>query len=497
MTTQSAVPATKGGQVPLKEKISYAFAEFGSQFIWTTVGSYLLAFYTNVALIPAVTAGNILLLARILDGVQDLGFGYIAERTKSRWGRFRPYVIFGAPAVSITMILAFVNPFDGSGAKTAWAAITYVLLCFAYTVANMAYGSLAGVMTTDSGERLTLNWIRNIGSQAAQLIMNVLTPFLLAAFVINEAGKESGGDTRSYLITMAIYGLIALPMFLITGFNVRERITMTPEQQQVSFKDTVKAVLSNGQLMVVFFTLLLNLVGLFGRIGVMYIYCIYILGNPTLMAGVMSVFTLGAAIGTIVLPPFALKLGKRNMMMVSMLCSAVFLFAIFIVGDSHGLTLLLVLQFCYGLSGFAAPIALSMVPDAVDYYELKTGVRADGTSYAAVSLSTKIASAVGGAISLYIIGFFGYDGAAKVQTATALTGINVATNLMPAIMAFVAFIPLLFWKLSTKRMNEITAELDVKRAAQAEALAEGLSRDEAEQVAEHAAEEAVAHPGRD
>ena len=108
MTTQSAAPSKRGGQVPLKEKISFAFAEFGSQFIWTTVGSFLLTFYTDVALIAPVAAGNILLVARLLDGIQDLGFGYIAERTHTRWGCFRPYVIFGAPVLSIKIGRAHV-----------------------------------------------------------------------------------------------------------------------------------------------------------------------------------------------------------------------------------------------------------------------------------------------------------------------------------------------------------------------------------------------------
>lgn len=325
MTTQSAAPGKRGGQVPLKEKISFAFAEFGSQFIWTTAGSYLLTFYTDVALIPAVAAGNILLLARVLDGIQDLAFGYIAERTKSRWGHFRPYVIFGAPVLSITMILAFWMPFDGSdGAKIAWAGITYVLLCFAYTVANMSYGSLAGVMTTDSGERVTLNWVRSQGSTIAQLILQTATPVLLVFFVATEAAKEKGFDSRSYLITMTIYAVVALPMFLITGFNVRERITLTPEQQKVSFGATVKAVVSNGQLMAVFAFLLVNLIGLFGRIGVMFFFCIYVLGNPLLMVPVMLAFQIGNMLGQLIFPPFALKLGKRNMMIVSALLSGVF-----------------------------------------------------------------------------------------------------------------------------------------------------------------------------
>lgn len=489
MTTQSEAPTTTGAQVPLKEKISFGFAEFGSQFIWTTVGSYLMTFYTDVALLPAAAAANILLVARVLDGIQDLGFGYIAERTKSRWGRFRPYVIFGAPLLSISMILAFWMPFHGgNGAKIAWAGITYVLLCFLYTVANMSYGSLAGVMTTDSGERVTLNWIRNIGSQAAGVILDVATPFLLVAFVASEAGRERGFDSRSYLITMLIFALIALPAFLITGLSVRERITMTAEQQKVPFSRTVKAVLTNDQLMVVFFTLLLQLFGLFGRIGVVFYYCRWILGNPLLMSGVMLAFRIGSIIGGLVLPPFALKFGKRNMMMASVLSGGIVLLLIFFFGQTN-LTVLLALQFLYGLSGFASPIALSMVPDAVDYYEHKTGIRADGTSYATVSLSTKFANAIGAAVALYIMGWFGYDGALEVQSASALTGINIAANLLPAIMAFLAFIPLCFWKLDTKTMAKISAELEVKRAAQAEALAEGKSLDEAEALAEHVLED--------
>lgn len=489
MTTQSVASPEKSSQVPLKEKVSFAFAEFGSHFIWTTLGSFLLPFYTSVALIPAVVAGNILLIARLLDGIQDLAFGYIAERNKSRWGRFRPYVIFGAPAVSISMILTFWMPFGDGSAKTIWAGVTYVLVCFAYTVANMSYGSLAGVMTTDSGERVTLNWIRAQGGTVAQLFINTATPLLLVFFAA-EAAKDRGGDARSYLIVMGSYALVALPMFLITGFTVRERITLTPEQQKISFGQTVKAVVSNGQLLVVFFFLLTNLIGLFGRIGVMYLFCIHILGSPGLMAPVMLAFQAGTMLGQFLFPPFALKLGKRNMLLASAGLSAIFLLAMFLIGDSMGMTVFYALQFLYGMAGFAAPVCLSMVPDAVDYYELKTGVRADGTSYAAVSLSTKIASAVGGAVSLYIIGFLGFDGAAKVQSAEAVTGINIAANLMPAILAFLALVPVLFWRLSTKRMEEISAELAVKRAAQAQALAQGLSRDEAEKVAEHAVEEA-------
>lgn len=493
MATTTEVPVTSDSQVPLKSKITFPFAEFGSHLVWTTVGTYLLVFYTDVALIAPVVAGNILLLARLLDGLQDLGFGYIAERTKSRWGRFRPYVIFGSPFLSISLMLAFINPVSGNSGKVIWAGFTYVLLCFLYTVVNMSYGSMAGVMTTSSKERLTLNWLRAQGGTISQLLLQFVTPFLLVYFAGSGAiHTEKGYDDRSFLWTMGIFAAVALPMFLITGFFTKERITLTPEQQKIPFKDTVKAVFSNGQLMIIFGFLLTMLMGLFGRIGVMAFYCIYILGDIRLMAPVMLAFQIGTMAGQFIFPPFALKFGKSRMLILSAFISGVILLGIFFFGETS-MPLLYALQFLYGLAGFAAPVTLSMIPDAVDDYENKHGVRADGTSYATVSLSTKIAGAFGGAVSLYIIGWFGYDGAAQVQTASATTGINVAANLVPAILCFAAGVFMFFWKLNTARMNEIEAELDIKRAAHAEALAKGLSREEAEAEAERIAEEALGH----
>ena len=484
MATTSAAKRT--AQVPLKDKISFAFAEFGSQFVWTTVSSYLLLYYTDVALIAPAAAGTIMLIARILDGIQDLGFGYIAERTHSRWGRFRPYVMFGAPFLTLSLIITFVNPASGSTGRIWYAGITYVLLCFVYTVVNMAYGSMAGVMTTDTEERLTLNWIRSQGSTVAQLLLNAVTMPMLLFFAGPGAGGK-GYDARSFLMMAIIFGAVSLPMFFITGINSKEVITLTPEQQQVPFSQTVKAVLSNQPLMMVFATLLLNLVGLFGRIGTLAYFVIYNIGSPQKVAGAFLAYSVGTMIGQLVFPKMASFVGKARMVIISEVFGGAFLLGIYFLGQGS-FTLFMVLQFLYGLSAFAAPITLSMIPDAVDYYENRHGIRADGTSYATVSLSTKVASAFGGAVGLYIMGGFGYDGAAQVQTDHAMTGINIAVNLVPAVLAFAAVIPMLFYRLNHKTMEQITAELEVKRAVQAEALAEGASLEKANAEAEEAVE---------
>lgn len=463
MATTAAV-SKRAAQVPLKSKVSFAFAEFGSQFVWTTVGSYLMVYYTNVALIAPAAAGTIMLVARILDGIQDLGFGYIAERTQSRWGRFRPWVIWGSPFLALSLVVAFWSPNTGSAGKIWYAGITYVLLCFIYTVVNMAYGAMAGVMTTDTDERLTLNWIRSIGSGLSQVLLGAITMPLILFF--SGAGDGNTVNQTGYLWTMVVFGIVSVPMFLITGLNTKEVITQTPEQSKVPFGQTVKAVLTNFPLMIVFAMLLINLIGLFGRIGMVAFYAMNNMGGPQFIAGVFTVFSMCSAAGQIILPRFASVIGKVPMLIISLGLSSVVLFAIYFA-DPTNTKMILILTGLYGFAGFAAPISLSMIPDSVDYYEWKHGIRADGTAYATVSLSTKIASAVGGAIGLYIIGFYGYDGAAQTQTAEVVHGINVATNLVPAILAAVAIIPLLFYRLDRKTMKMIEEELKARRNADA------------------------------
>ncbi|MCL3777444.1 MULTISPECIES: glycoside-pentoside-hexuronide (GPH):cation symporter [unclassified Actinomyces] len=480
MTTTSAAPATKA-QVPLRHKGTFPLAEFGSQLVWSTVGSYLLLFYTDVALIAPAVAGGIMLVARVLDGVQDLGFGYIAERTRSRWGRFRPWVMFGAPFLTLTLVMAFVNPATGSTGKIWWSATTYILLCFVYTVVNMAYGSMPGVMTTDTNECLTLNWLRTQGSSLAQIVLNAVTMPLLLLF--GSAAAAKGYDSRSFLMMAIIFGVVALPCFIITGANSKEVITLTPEQKKVPFSRTVKAVVGNGPLMLIFCALLLGCMSIFSRLGTLAYYAINNMGDPRLVASVFLAFSVGQMIGGLVFPQFARVLGKMQVLIISNVLISGLLLTIFFL-NPHNTTAILVVQFLYGLSNFGQPIIFSMVPDAVDYYEERTGVRADGTSYAAVSLSTKIASAVGASFGMFIIGGFRYDGALAVQSAHTLTGINIAVNLMPAIFSLLAVVPLLFYKLNHQRMAQITASLEAKRAAalaQVGMSAEAGGQDRAEQ----------------
>ena len=228
----------------------------------------------------------------------------------------------------------------------------------------------------------------------------------------------------------------------------------------MSFKDTVKAVFGNSQLMIIFVVLLANLIGLFGRLGIVVFYMINNVGRPDQMAVMFTVFSICSTAGQVIFPKLATYVGKARMVIISLAIGSLALFGLFFT-DPHNLTMVLVFTAIYGLTLLGGPIMLSMIPDAVDYYELKSGIRADGTAYATVSLSTKIASAVGGAVGMFIIGAFGYT-AGEQATEHVQAGINIATNLVPAALAALAIIPMFFYTRDRKKMESIREELDAR-----------------------------------
>ena len=462
--------ARKPGQVvPLLTRVAYMFGETGSQFTWSLVSSYLVLFYTDIALLAPATIAVIMLIARVWDAVDDPVQGFLAERTNTRWGRFRPWMIFGAPLLAAFVVLTFVAPsFDGNmTAKAVYAGITYILLGVFYSAVNMTYGAMAGVMTKDYDERLTLNWWRGLGGGVGTLILNAVTmPLIL--FFSSPGGKP---DANGFLITAAILALAALPMFWFTAFTAKEVIAPPPNETRVPVSVTAKTVLSNKPLLLVWASLLLMLIGLFGRLGIVVFYVINNMGNPMYMAGVMTFFGFGDIAGKLLFPPLANKFGKKQMVIVSMLAAAAMLTVIFLA-PAGNVVLITALTFLYGMTGFGGVITLSMIPDCVDYQEYKHGVRSDGTAYAFVSFSTKVASAIGGAVGALMLGWFGYVPGAPAGP-EVLTGINIATNIIPAVLAALGAVAIFFYPLTHERMTEIRAELDARGAAKAAAEATG------------------------
>lgn len=438
--------------------ICYGFGDLASQFVWTFVGSYLTIYYTDiVGLAPAIVS-VIMMGARIWDAINDSMMGAIAERTRSKFGRFRPYIAFGCPFLAIFAVLTFTNPFGGGSAAGAiWAAVTYIIAGMLYTLVNIPYAALSGVMTEDANQRNKINTSRNIGMNLGMVIVNALSAGLALRFS-GEGAEVANG--HGYMMTALIYAIISIPLFLIVFATAKEKVQPMHGTQAFSFKDTVNNLVRNKYLMIITLIMLLQMTAFMGRIAVTSYYVIYCLGSFTMIALIMTIPSLGGIIGSFFVPFFAKRFGKRAVLMGSMLIQAVGLLVIYFAPFDN-ITMVLVGCWIFGLFNVGFPMTLSMVADSVDYMELKTGIRTDGTAYATYGLATKVGNAIGGSIGVLLLAAFGYVANAE-QTVEAMNGINIVVNLIPAILFILGAAACLLWDMSDKDADEIREKLKAK-----------------------------------
>ena len=438
--------------------ICYGFGDLASQFVWTFVGSYLTIYYTDiVGLAPAIVS-IIMMGARIWDAINDPMMGAIAERTRSKFGRFRPYIAFGCPFLAIFAVLTFTNPFGGGSAAGAiWAAVTYIIAGMLYTLVNIPYAALSGVMTEDANQRNKINTSRNIGMNLGMVIVNALSAGLALRFS-GEGAEVANG--HGYMMTALIYAIISIPLFLIVFATAKEKVQPMHGTQAFSFKDTVNNLVRNKYLMIITLIMLLQMTAFMGRIAVTSYYVIYCLGSFTMIALIMTIPSLGGIIGSFFVPFFAKRFGKRAVLMGSMLIQAVGLLVIYFAPFDN-ITMVLVGCWIFGLFNVGFPMTLSMVADSVDYMELKTGIRTDGTAYATYGLATKVGNAIGGSIGVLLLAAFGYVANAE-QTVEAMNGINIVVNLIPAILFILGAAACLLWDMSDKDADEIREKLKAK-----------------------------------
>lgn len=435
--------------------ICYGFGDLASQFVWTYVGSYLTIFYTDIVGLAPIVVSVIMMVARIWDAINDPMMGAIAERTRSKFGRFRPYIAFGCPFLAIFSVLTFTNPFSGdSAAGVMWAAVIYIIAGMLYTLVNIPYGALSAVMTTDSEQRNVLNTSRNIGMNLGMVIVNGASAGLALAFS-GEGAQVANG--HGYMMVALIYAIISIPMFLVVFFTSKEVVMPEGEVKTFSCKETLANLVKNKYLMIITLIMAIQMTAFMGRIAVTSYYVIYCLGSFTMIALIMTIPSIGGIVGSFFVPYFAKKIGKRNVLMWSMILQGVGLLIMY-AAPFDNMTMVLAGDIIFGLFNVGFPMSLSMVADSVDYMELKTGERTDGTAYATYGLATKFGNAVGGAFGVLIMGAFGYVANAE-QTATALKGINATVNLIPALLFFAAALACLLWNMSDKDADEIRAKL--------------------------------------
>src|SRR5690606_20239348 len=274
LDTQTPAPVAET-KLSFFTKVSYGLGDFASQLFWSFSGSYLTIFYTDkVGLTPAIVA-LIMLISRIWDGINDPMFGFLADRTKSRHGRFRPWILYGTPFLALFSVLTFTAPEFGGNmdAKIAWAFFTYIGLGMLYTIVNLPYGSLAAVMSKDSGERTALSSFRMLFTNLGSVLLSVISMPLILFF---SRGTGEDISTRGYTMTAIVLAVIAVPMFYILFFKSKE-VVKPVNTNPVSIKQMIKAISTSKALVCIFFILLLSLTAFFGRLGVQIYYYIYVI----------------------------------------------------------------------------------------------------------------------------------------------------------------------------------------------------------------------------
>jgi sugar (glycoside-pentoside-hexuronide) transporter len=441
-------------------KLAYGLGDFASQLMWTLASSYLVLFYTDNVGLAAGAVGVLMLVARVADALFDPMLGAFAERHPTKYGRFRPWLLWASPILAVSVILTFMTVPGGDTVKLLWAGGTYLLMGFLYSAVNLPYGALSTVMTRDPQERVALNSFRMIGTNLGAVALSALTMPLILHFSGFGDGKTT--SVMGFTITAGIMAVIAVPMFWIVFAKCKEVIQPEVTQTRVPLLTTLKVVVGNKPLMLVALALFFILTGLFGRLGVAVFYYIYEMHRFDLIAPLMMLPSLAGAIGIALFARLAKYIGKKKTVIISMLVTALPTIILFFV-DPSNVTMVFVLTGLYGLGNFAAPVVMSMVPDSIDYAEDKTGVRSDGTGYAAVSLGTKIASALGASLGAILLGAFGYVANSQEQTAQAALGINFTVNIMPAIFSLLAIIPIMIYPITEKKYEEIRARLEAKR----------------------------------
>lgn len=468
--------------VTLKEKIGYGFGDMASSMFWKIFGMYSLFFYTDVFGITAAAAGTMFLVARLWDSVFDLFVGIAADRTKTRWGRYRPYLLWFAVPFSVMGVITFFVPDFGSTGKLVYAYITYSLMMIVYSLINVPYASLLGVMSSNPQERNILSSYRMsfafIGSFITFMLLQPLVDMFAslegkAAVDVTKAVTETSVSTSpiGWTLAVASIGVLCTILFIFCFRWTRERVEPVNEDENTSVKQDLKNLFHNAPWWILVGTGLAALLFNAVRDGV----AIYYFRDYVQFAYKMPVtgwdmttiyFLVGQAanlVGVILAPVLSSKYGKKRTYMLAMAGAAALSVVFYFIPNELGWILLLqtLISLC---AGYVLPLLWSMFADIVDYQELKTNRRASGLIFSSSSMSQKLGWALGAAFTGWILSIFKYNPHIAQQSMETIFGERLMISILPAICCIIAFLGMMAYPLSEKKVKEITAELDAKRA---------------------------------
>jgi Na+/melibiose symporter-like transporter len=472
-------------KLSIREKVGFSLGDSAANFIFQTIMLLQLSFYTDSFGISAAAAGWLFLIARLWGAVFDPVMGVVSDRTNTRWGKFRPWILWTALPFGIIGFLAFTTPHFGLSGKIVYAYITYILLLSVYSANNIPYAALSGVITGDMVERTSLSSVRFIFVTLATI---AIQGFALP--MVNHFGQ--GNSAKGYQITMGIFCALAVIFFIITFLTTKERIKPDPGQK-TSLKQDISDLLKNRPWVIMFLVFVFMFIFLAIRNGIMLYFFKYYLDKQSMMVfleklnnglwgllgrlgmagqntdiagnvfSIINIFSqLAAILGIFLSKPLAARFGKRDVFKAALILS-VLVAAMFIFITPGAILMTLAFQVLFNFAwGISMPLPWAMMADVADFSEWKNNRRATGIVFAGIIIGLKIGLAIGGAISGYLLSLYGYV-ANVAQTPHAVLGIRLTTSIYPVLAMCIGIIILLFYEINKKTEFRMQDELVERR----------------------------------
>ena len=440
----------ESGKLTLKTKIGFGICDLGGNLFFTVIAFLLLNYLTDTVGIAAGLAGTIIMIGKIWDAVTDPVIGYLSDRTTTRWGRRRPYILFGSFPLFIALIIMFTNPrLEGEVAQFIWGVTAFCFLGLAYTLVNIPYSSLTPELTRDFHERTILN-----GYRFGFAVVGTLVGAGAALPLVNTFADRNTGFT----VMGAIFGFAMLVTALVTFFTVRE--PENTEKPTCGFFQTYLKVFKSRPFVFILLTYALHVTALTVVSGIAIYYFKYIHHDEPKTTLAMLILLATAMLFIPVSVLLSKRIGKKRVYRIGMLVFAVAIMILFFSGHTQPVTFSFAMMFLAGIGmGFTYAMPYAMVPDAIEYDYLQTGERTEGAFYGIWTFCFKIGQAAALGITGLVLSLSGYV-AGVVQTENALFGIRVLLGPIPAIIFCLALVMLWRYPISEERYNEILKKIE-------------------------------------
>ncbi|WP_082306963.1 MFS transporter [Bacillus sp. FJAT-27245] len=447
--------SSNNNKVGLSEKIGYGLGDLATNLAWASMSMFIVYFYTDVVGVAAGIVGTIILFSRILDGISDIAMGAIVDKTKTKHGKARPWILWLTIPFAGTMVALFAVPDVGNVGKIIYVFITYNLLVLLYTGVVIPYGTLNTLITPDQGERGLLNVYRMFFASIGIIVVSTVTfP------VINFFGGHQSGWVAAY----SIFAIAAVIMYFITFKTTKERATeiyQKDSNHDTSFITGFKGLFKNKYWVLTIFIFIFYYINDAFYNGGTVFYAQYLMGDPLLVGLLTMAIYIPSLVGMLFVAPIIKRFGKRNAMMGGAILFIVGSLVILINPTNIGVVLTGSILRGFGRAPIFGSI-FALLPDTVEYGEWKTGVRSEGLVYSGGSAGTKIGAGIGAAFVGWILAWGGYVGGAAVQTESALFAINSLFIYLPIVTYMILLVFLYFYKLD-KEYPKIIKELHARK----------------------------------